>query len=64
MTRQECLGGKVNQIWFGLIWIHPKEPKTQRTQKTKKPKQLENQRKQEKTKTNGFQTSLDIPRSK
>ena len=23
----------MNQIWFGLIWINPKESKTQRNQK-------------------------------
>jgi hypothetical protein len=43
MTSQECLWGKMNQIWFGLIWINPKESKIQRnkknkeTKKTKKP---------------------------
>ena len=39
----------MNQIWFGLIWISPKESKTQGN-KTKKD--------------NVFQTSLDMPRSK
>ena len=43
MISQESLGGKMNQIWFGLIWINPKESKIQRnkknkeTKKTKKP---------------------------
>ena len=36
MTWQECLGGKMNQIWFGLIWINPKESKTQRNQRKQK----------------------------
>ena len=46
MTSQECLGGKMNQIWFGLIWINPKESKTQRNQKTKRhKKQHKNTRK-------------------
>ena len=51
----------MNQIWFGLIWINPKESKTQRNnqkkrnqKKTKKPKK----------KNNAFQTSLNMPRSK
>jgi len=36
MTSQECLGGKMNQIWFGLLWINPKESKTQRKKQRNK----------------------------
>ena len=28
----------MNQIWFGLIWINPKESNTQRNQKNKRNK--------------------------
>ena len=50
----------MNQIWFGLVWISPKESKPQRNKKTKNPK-----RKKEAKKTkNDFQTSLNMPRSK
>jgi hypothetical protein len=38
MTSQECLWGKMNQIWFGLIWINPKESKPKETKETKKTK--------------------------
>ena len=27
MTSQECLGGKIDQIWFGLISINRKNQK-------------------------------------
>ena len=51
----------MNQIWFGLIWINPKESKTQRNnQKKKKPEK----NKETKKKNNAFQTSLNMPRSK
>lgn len=45
MTWQECLGGKIYQIWFGLIWINPKESKTQtnqRNQRNQKNKKQQN----------------------
>ena len=50
----------MNQIWFGLIWITPKESKTK--EKTKK----QNKQKQRNRKKNKhvFQTSLNMPRSK
>ena len=47
----------MNQIWFGLIWINPKESKTQRNQ-TKKAETKQHQ------KHIVFQTSLNMPKSK
>ena len=52
----------MNQIWFGLIWINPKESKTQRHQKNKETKtNKETKQHQENT---VFQTSLNMPKSK
>jgi hypothetical protein len=40
MTSQECLGGKIDQIWFGLISINRKnQKKTKKQKKTKNKKQ-------------------------
>ena len=36
MTSQECLGGKIDQIWFGLISINRKNQKKTKKQKNKK----------------------------
>ena len=47
----------MNQIWFGLIWINPKESKTQRNKKKKKPNNTNK-------KNTVFQTSLNMPKSK
>jgi len=30
----------MNQIWFGLVWINPKESKTQRNQKKQQNKNM------------------------
>ena len=38
----------MNQIWFGLIWINPKESKTQRNnQKKETRKKQRNQKKKQ-----------------
>ena len=41
MTSQECLGGKIDQIWFGLISINRKnQKKKQRNKKKQKQKTM------------------------
>ena len=49
----------MNQIWFGLIWINPKESKIQRNKKKQR-----NKKNKETNKNNVFQTSLNMPRFK
>ena len=52
MTSQECLGGKIDQIWSGLISINRKNQKPKETKKNKQKK------------NNVFQPGLNMPRSK
>ena len=43
MTSQECLGGKMNQIWFALSGLILRNQKSKETKKTKKAKKKKKQ---------------------
>ena len=49
----------MNQIWFGLVWISPKESKPQRNKKTKNPKRKKEAKKNKKMISRLVWTCLD-----